>query len=714
MKKRTTTAILLTPVFLLVLVYGLLISPLAGPIIKLVANQFVAGLSVKKIEGGLADTLSFHQVKYQNEQWQVSLENADLDATWRCLFEPRVCINDLTITGLTVTQVESTPVQQEESDTPFSLPLPIDIAQAKLENFTLELPEQTISLGSLTISELLGNREINIDAITLDSLAVTLLTQEEKTSVPKTSTLPKNYSLSYSAPQLPTITSPIPIKINDFKMTNTSLIQKGDTDDIQTFQVVSFNAFSFKQSQLALSSFYLSHPLGNVSGNIDTTLAENFPLEIDLQGQGNLGDNTQDQVFELRASGALDDLNVEASTEGEFNGVLSLNANLLNDNLPLSFSTSWKTQSIPTLKEGTLHDGEVVLEGTMGNYQLKGTGGATLPDVGKVPVAIDVVLKKKNIFVNQAEVSALGGNLRNTGTLHLDDSIFWEGETQLTEISATDFSPYAPESLSGQFESIMQWSPAGLEMSIRNLNVEGRLQQKPLSMAGALVYSGSNDLAVANVTMKQGNNEVAVTGQVLNNRYLNADIRVNVAAISSLYPDVSGAIKGNVLATGPWNNPNATGSLAFSDVQVARELSDSLAQQGPLNGEVAINGRYTDHTLDLTLGLPEHEASVSLKGQWQNNLWNGQIESSELKLANTQWQLTNPFALTVGTSPLKADVSSHCWASRGNGELCIDAVHYQDDTAKWKVAATALPVGLWAKRVSTRHCLSPFQSNLVI
>ena len=86
-----------------------------------------------------------------------------------------------------------------------------------------------------------------------------------------------------------------------------------------------------------------------------------------------------------------------------------------------------------------MHDGEVVLEGTMGNYLLKGNGGATLPDVGNVPVALDVVLKRKNIFVNQAEVSALGGSLRNTGTLHLGDAIFWEGETQLTEISATDF-----------------------------------------------------------------------------------------------------------------------------------------------------------------------------------------------------------------------------------------------------------------------------------
>ncbi len=168
MRKRTTTAILLTPVFLLVLIYGLLISPLAGPMIKLIANQFVAGLSVEKMEGGLADSLSFQQVDYRNEQWHVHLEKADLDATWRCLFEPRVCINNISINGLTVTQLGSAPAQPQKSNAPFSLPLPIDITQGNMENFTLTLPDQTISIGTLALSQVQGEREISIDEIAFD------------------------------------------------------------------------------------------------------------------------------------------------------------------------------------------------------------------------------------------------------------------------------------------------------------------------------------------------------------------------------------------------------------------------------------------------------------------------------------------------------------------------------------------------------------------
>lgn len=52
------------------------------------------------------------------------------------------------------------------------------------------------------------------------------------------------------------------------------------------------------------------------------------------------------------------------------------------------------------MKGGILYDGEVVLEGIMGNYLFKGNGGVIFFDVGNVLVVFDVVLKRKNIFVN--------------------------------------------------------------------------------------------------------------------------------------------------------------------------------------------------------------------------------------------------------------------------------------------------------------------------
>ena len=76
MRKGTISPILLTPVLIVVFVYGLLISPLGGPTIRLVANNLVSGLSIESIEGGLADNLTITKVEWENAQWRVKTDYA--------------------------------------------------------------------------------------------------------------------------------------------------------------------------------------------------------------------------------------------------------------------------------------------------------------------------------------------------------------------------------------------------------------------------------------------------------------------------------------------------------------------------------------------------------------------------------------------------------------------------------------------------------------
>ena len=103
MRRRTLSAILLSPILLLVAIYALLISPLGGPTVKLIANSFVTNLSIDDIDGSFVDTLEIHDLYWENAQWQVSSQYAYIDITWRCLFEPKVCVNELTLENATLT-----------------------------------------------------------------------------------------------------------------------------------------------------------------------------------------------------------------------------------------------------------------------------------------------------------------------------------------------------------------------------------------------------------------------------------------------------------------------------------------------------------------------------------------------------------------------------------------------------------------------------------
>ncbi len=528
------------------------------------------------------------------------------------------------------------------------------------------------------------------------------------------SALPKSYSLSYEVPELPTISTPIPLSLGTLLVEDLNLTQG---DSTQQITLISLLDAQFKDSDIAIEEMVVAHEQGEVKAKASATLSGNFPLSIAARAKTVLDDAPL--TVNLNASGALDDLALSVNTKGAVNADANLAANVLNTELPIEFTAKWQEQPIPTMESATLKAGTLTLEGTMGDYQLKGTGAAILPDIGNVPVSLDVVLKKNNIYVNQANIEALEGSLVNTGTLYLNESIAWEGKTTLSNVSAQRFSAYAPENLSGEIESILQYSErGGLHMSFKDMQVSGVLQGEPLEIKGNAVYAGPSDLFVTNVNIVQeGENEknvIRAIAQVLNKRHLNADITINANTINNLYPEVSGAINGKISASGPWQNPRANGTLDLSNITISPNLNASAAQQGPLSGEITLDGTYKDHLAQLDLSVPNNQIAFSLKGSWANNHWIGEISDTQLELANMQWMLSSPFTLDIGTAPVTAKIGQHCWTSRREGELCISNVNYQDSKASWDIKATSLPVGLWANELVPTMVSAPSDATLSI
>ncbi|MFZ8199710.1 translocation/assembly module TamB domain-containing protein [Alteromonas portus] len=742
MRKRTLSAVLLSPVFILVGIYALLISPLGGPTVKLLANTFVENLSIDAIEGGFADTLHVHNVEWENDQWKVSAQYAYIDVTWRCLFEPRVCVNELTLENATLQQIASLPETPDDppTDEQIQLPLPIDVGYLALSNIKLALLSVNVEIDELELTNFEGNSALLLESLATKGVRIALLSEDSASQVQKTgtqptpgepqqiaandtatnkegsnteegdNTLPTSYSLSYDAPELPKITTPIPLSLGTLLVEDLQITQNSNKQHIP---LISLLGAHFKDSDVAVEDMAVVHEQGEVKGKASATLNGNYPLDMAITAKTKLGDAQQE--VKVTAAGALNDLTLGVIAKGAITANANLIANILNNDLPITFNANWQEQAIPTMANAMLKDGQVTLSGTMGDYVLKGSGAATLPDIGNVPVSLDVVLKKNNIFVNQANINALEGSLTNTGTLYLNDSIAWEGKTTLKNVSGKQFSNYAPEKINGEIDSILQYSErGGLHISLKDMTVSGVLQNKPLQVKGNAVYAGPSDLFVTNINITQERNTIRAIAQVLNKRHLNADVAINVNAISSLYPEVNGAISGNINATGPWQNPSANGTLDLTDITIFPNLNASAAQQGPLNGEIEINGTYRNHSAKLDLAVPNNKVALSLKGAWSNNHWTGEISDTALKLANMQWTLSSPFSVDIGTTPVTAKIGQHCWTSRKEGELCISNVNYQGDKASWDISASSLPIGLWANELVPTVVSSPSQATLTV
>ena len=693
MRKRTLSTILLSPVLLIVLVYAILISPLGGPTIRLAATSFVDNLAIEKIQGGIADGLTISALSYEDETWHANINNLFVDITWRCLFEPRLCVNDVVLNQATIVQKREPAETDNTTSTAFALPFPIELEHADIRDFTLELLAQKIRVGTLQVDNVEANTRIDIAKLTLSSLAITIEPGEKKpTAQPtSTSTLPSSYSLSYTVPELPTIESPIPISLETFELKDVQFNQ-GETHYV--LNTVSFENFVFDRSDIAMEALLVAHQQGTLTGSLDAKLASPYPLTIDVDASGEI--NGDQQSVTAKATGDLSDLSANIAVTGEINGNIALKTNILDEKLPISFDANWQEQALPLVAEGKLHAGQVSLNGTMGDYVLRGEGAATLPDAGRIPVALNVILKENNISVTEGSIEALEGRLSNTGTLYLDESIYWEGSTTLTDVSASLFDSRAPDALNGNLTSVVQYDKNGLHMSLKDLDISGILQGKPLSVKGSAVYSGPSDLVVTTLKVQQADNAIDINAQVLNKRYVNADVGINVKQVETLYSDISGEVKSTIKVTGPWNDPSTSGDVHLNNIAISPNISADAAQQGLINGDITFEGTYSNHDVTVAINVPKHNVNAQFAGSWNNNAWQGRIKESSLKIANMNWLLESGFDVQFTTTPMSAAIGTHCWVSRNEGQLCIDTLDVENNNAQWKLAANLLPVGLWA------------------
>ena len=279
MKKRTVSLVLLSPVFLLVAIYTLLISPLGGPTIKVIANTFVSDLHIEEIEGGLADSLTISQLTWRNAQWDVRVEEVYADITWRCLFEPRVCVNDFAISHADIKQLAASPTQEDTApQSEVTLPLPIDISTLTLNQVNLSLLTVHVSLSELNLEGFEGESAISLNHLALKELQVLLVQEQDSSSSTNTASspsLPTSYSLNYSVPSLPEISAPLPISIGTFLLEGMTFEQGSNK---QQLRLLSLTEASFKNSDLKVDDIVVVHPFAEVKGTLSTTLSDNYPL----------------------------------------------------------------------------------------------------------------------------------------------------------------------------------------------------------------------------------------------------------------------------------------------------------------------------------------------------------------------------------------------------------------------------------------------------
>ncbi len=687
MKKRNILLITLSPVLLMLALILFLLTPLSMPLIKVVAVNTVPELHIDSLSGSLRNEISVGGLKWQNDAWQVALDKGYVQFEFRCFFTPEVCIEQLALSGVNVKQIGESEESPEEPVENFELPIAVGVQAFSLSNLHIALATQTIKLKQFK-GRGSAHKTIKLAGLQGEALTINMPVQEAPPSAQ-----PTNYAIAYASPELPEISTPIPIEINGFGF-NTFKLKMGDAE--QVIKQIKFKRLRFQQHDILLKELFVKHELATLDLNVNASLKDNYQVEL-LAGSAIQAFDLK-QSIQLNVAGALNNLTVDLSTKGTYHANANLEVNVLNDDLPLSLQISWPEQNIAALPDAKLHQGALSLQGKIGDYQLNADTAVTTRQTGIIPATIDASIHSNKVAVNKVALKLLSGEVNNTGTLYLSDNISWEGSTQIANVNTAKLVEQGPTNVSGNIPTLLQYGASGLEASVSDLSISATQADIPLSLSGSAVYSQASDLIVSTGVLTQQNNVIRFAGQLLNQRYLTADVFIDLEQINTLYSGASGSVKGKIDADGDWQNPKAKADVALNEVRLSPGVSPFMAEQGPLNGNLKIDGELAEHTIDINLNYPEHKVALAMLGNWKNQTqsWQANVKSSEVGVFNTEWSLQNNFDIAFKADPFIVKASENCWFSRKDGELCMKDLLYRNKKGFWNIDAKGLPLGLWA------------------
>lgn len=453
------------------------------------------------------------------------------------------------------------------------------------------------------------------------------------------------------------------------------------------------------EQALNLAQLSLESDRGNLNGQGQLTLQDNYPLAFHLQ----VTEPSQVKVklpvsrIDAEISGALyDKTKLHVETKGAIQAKLEGDVALAVEKKPLNLVLTSESITYPFPPEtGTnplkLEKLNLSLKGDPFDYQLNVSGRAT----GMNVPASQVELKGKgdvtHFDIQALKLNALEGEAQLNGSVDWADGVEWNSSLSLSGINTKSLAPDWAAVLSGGLNS-KGYAGRGKDgadwnVDVSKIDLKGNLLQKPLQLQGNLTSNAKTLLAVDKTTLIYGENRIAMNGVLGDKSDFTAQI--NAPNLQGLVPKLKAGIKGHVKLSGKVSEPNLALDLDANQVSYEDLKLQHLSAKGNVTTEKVIHGNLelalqkfaygdikvenaninasgneTNHTLKLTAKGEPIGADLQISGKFDRlqQVWTGQfaniaIDSTEFG----RFQTNQPVNVTYNNKKINANVSAHCW-----------------------------------------------------
>ncbi|MCU4581518.1 translocation/assembly module TamB domain-containing protein [Acinetobacter gyllenbergii] len=304
------------------------------------------------------------------------------------------------------------------------------------------------------------------------------------------------------------------------------------------------------------------------------------------------------------------------------------------------------------------------------------------------------------IKINELNHDGVAGKIFATGAVNLKDKLGWDIDASLVRFKPQYFVSSVKGEVSGRVKTLGVWSDKLKRIDIRQLNVAGFLNNKPIRGRGNLsLLLDSNQTGFLpqqfeanDLFFAYAQNQLQATGNAQNLR-----IKLNAPALYELYPGLRGRAYGSLnVQSQPRLKATANmmvDNFAFNDLVTIRSLkvqgelptSETTPTQLTATLDRLRNGnREIEHaTVNLAGTRKAHVLKVESKNRQSNfylqlaggfnpkNDWLGQLQKGNFTSRNISLVQNQSAPIIYTTAQQELYVGQHCWQS-SSSQLCLD------------------------------------------
>ncbi|MEX6504259.1 translocation/assembly module TamB domain-containing protein [Pseudomonas zhanjiangensis] len=295
----------------------------------------------------------------------------------------------------------------------------------------------------------------------------------------------------------------------------------------------------------------------------------------------------------------------------------------------------------------------------------------------------------QQLFLPELKLRAGQGRADGQLSLGFADGLSWDARLQLGELDPAHWLAQLPGRLGGPLRSQGELVRGQLSLNL-DADLAGRLRGQPARLQAQGSAAGEH-WSLTRLDLRLGDNRI--DGSVELKQRLDGRLRIALARLGQLWPDLQGRLEGRLELGGTLQAPQGQlrlqgQRLALADrrvqgLQLDARLEDG--QRGRLQldaqgvavgdtqfGRLSLAGQGDRHRqrLQFELAGPLLESTLALQGKLDKGIWRGQLSRGEVQSGGQDWRLQAPATL-VRLADGRLSLGEHCWRA-GQASLCGD------------------------------------------